>query len=150
MSIESNLKILKEYNIEIKGTVRNKIRARHLDWMIENLETGVAMEVFEILIQDRNDRASINQLQSQDITRKAGEIHQLNQKNLQLEQEVSYWKKVADDLNQLFEQFQNLAIDTTDALYQQLVYKIGERSEICRGVKKLGEFYREAKVNHNF
>lgn len=141
MTIESNLKQLQDYNIEVKGTLRHKLKAHHLNWMVEQMNDEVAKELLQILIQDRNERAKINQEQSQDITRKASKI-------FKLDQEVSYWKTVADNLNKAFEDFQRTAIETTDLLYQRLILDIGERSEICQALKKVSSLYREGKKNH--
>lgn len=152
MSIEANRQRLKEHNIEIIGTLRQKLKAEHYQWMVDHLDDKTAKDLFSIVIQDRNERAKINQAQSQDITRKVSKNVKLNEQceNLtkekdKLQQEVKYWKQVADDLNQAFEVFQKLTMDTTDALYKQLVHQIGERSEICRAIRRVRKLYNESR-----
>jgi predicted RNase H-like nuclease (RuvC/YqgF family) len=129
MTIKSNLATLKERQIEIKGYLHEKLKARHLEWIVEHLHDPIAEELFQILIQERNERAKVNSNQSLEISRKEGKIIQLDKKNeslndenVNLRQEVSYWQ---DKFQELLQSFEHLRQDLFD-FDKSEIYQLGK------------------------
>jgi len=116
MTIKSNLALLKEQHIEIKGYLSDRLKARHLEWIVEHLDDPVAAELFQIIIQERNERheGKIEQL---------GKSNQnLYNQNVELKQEVSYWQEKVNELLQKLEQLRQDLLDFD----QSEIYRLGQ------------------------
>ncbi|MCA2718395.1 hypothetical protein [Microcystis sp. M169S2] len=129
MTIKSNLVLLKEQHIEIKGYLSDRLKARHLEWIVEHLDDPVAAELFQIIIQERNERAKVNSTQSLQISRHQGKIEQLGKsnqnlsnENVELKQEVSYWQ---EKVNELLHKLERLRQDLLD-FDQSEIYRLGQ------------------------
>jgi FtsZ-binding cell division protein ZapB len=129
MTIKSNLALLKEQHIEIQGYLSDRLKARHLEWIVEHLDDPVAAELFQIIIQERNDRAKVNSTQSLQISRHQGKIEQLgksnqnlSKENVELKQEVSYWQEKVNELLRKLEQLRQDLLDFD----QSEIYRLGQ------------------------
>lgn len=85
--------------------------------------------MFQIIIQERNERAKVNSTQSLQISRHEGKIEQLGKsnqnlsnENVELKQEVSYWQ---EKVNELLHRLERLRQDLLD-FDQSEIYRLGQ------------------------